>query len=178
MIQHSKEAEEAAVIQVARKMCAAARTAPKTKGEDYLAACILTGKEKEELANQMEELSPKLSYGFFMRDAANVRDSFAVVLLGIKNQARKMNEGCRYCGFENCSACMEAGGMCAFGPMDLGIAIGSAVSVAADARIDNRVMFSAGRAAKELGILGEDVTDVIGIPLSARGKSPYYDRKR
>lgn len=178
MIQYSKEAEESAILSVAQKMCAAARTAPKTKGEDYLVTCILTGKEKDELANMMEQLSQPLSYGFFCRDASNVRDSHAVVLLGIKNKVRNLNKGCGYCGFEDCSACAEAGGMCAYGPMDLGIAIGSAVTIAAEAGIDNRVMFSAGRSAMALGVLGEDVRDVIGIPLSAKGKSPYFDRRK
>ena len=60
---------------------------------------------------------------------------------------------------------------------DLGIAIGSAVSVAADGRIDNRVMFSVGKAAMSLGMLGREMALVFGIPLSASGKSPYFDRK-
>ena len=60
--------------------------------------------------------------------------------------------------------------------MDLGIAIGSAVSVAEDARVDNRVMFSVGRSIMEMGILPENVKNIVGIPLSASGKSPYFDR--
>jgi uncharacterized ferredoxin-like protein len=60
--------------------------------------------------------------------------------------------------------------------MDLGIAIGSAVSVAADNRIDNRVMFSAGRAGMNLKFLGGTARQVIGIPLAAKGKSPFFDR--
>ena len=67
--------------------------------------------------------------------------------------------------------------MCAYDNMDLGIAVGSAASVAADCRIDNRVMFSAGRAALSLGTMGGDVKVILAIPLSAGGKSPYFDRK-
>jgi uncharacterized ferredoxin-like protein len=59
---------------------------------------------------------------------------------------------------------------------DLGIAIGSAVSVAADHRVDNRVMYSIGKAAKELKLLGEEASIIFGIPLSASGKSPFFDR--
>ena len=60
---------------------------------------------------------------------------------------------------------------------DLGIAVGSAVSIAADCRVDNRVMFSAGMAAKNLKILPEDVKICYGIPVSVSGKNPYFDRK-
>ena len=45
------------------------------------------------------------------------------------------------------------------------------------ARVDNRVMFSVGRAARSLGLLGASVTLVLGIPLSISGKSPFFDRK-
>ena len=60
--------------------------------------------------------------------------------------------------------------------MDLGIAIGSAVSMAADARVDNRVMFSVGRAAMEMKLLGDRVSQMVGIPLCVSGKSPFFDR--
>ncbi|MCI5699769.1 MAG: DUF2148 domain-containing protein [Lachnospiraceae bacterium] len=177
MIIDSNKAEMAVVLNTAQQMCAAARTAPKTKGQDYIHTCILTDADKEALAAKMEELSTVLGYGFFSRDAANVRVSKAVVLLGVENVRRGLGAGCGYCGHKDCSACEAAGGACAFGPLDLGIAVGSAVSVAEDARIDNRVMFSVGRAALSMGIFDEKVTNVIGIPLSVSGKSPYFDRK-
>ncbi len=72
---------------------------------------------------------------------------------------------------------MEKGGRCAYISIDIGIALGSAISVAADRRIDNRVMFSIGRAAMELDFFEQEVCQAFGIPLSATGKSPYFDRK-
>jgi uncharacterized ferredoxin-like protein len=72
---------------------------------------------------------------------------------------------------------MQAGGVCAFNSGDLGIAIGSAVSRAADLRIDNRVLYSAGKAAVELELLGEDIVLAYGLPLSITGKNPFFDRK-
>jgi len=59
--------------------------------------------------------------------------------------------------------------------LDLGIAIGSAVKVASDLNVDNRVMFTIGVAALALGLMDADV--VIGIPLSATGKNIYFDRR-
>lgn len=177
MIISARSAENAIVQAVAEKMCVAARTAPKTKGEDFLSACVLTGSDIETLAVEMERLAELFGYGFFYRDAQNVRDSLAVVLLGIDNCVRGLGKGCGYCGFQDCQQCGNHGGMCAYGPIDLGIAVGAAVSVAADNRIDNRVMFSAGRAALALGFLGKSVREVLAIPLSVSGKSPFFDRK-
>jgi uncharacterized ferredoxin-like protein len=38
-------------------------------------------------------------------------------------------------------------------------------------------MYSIGKAALALGLLGKDAALAIGIPLSATGKNPYFDRK-
>ena len=177
MLYTSKEAEQAAVLQVANAMCAAIRTAPKAKGQDYLDCCIVTGKEQAELARKMDELSKAYDAAFLMRDAGNIRTRNAVVLVGVKNVRRGLGSLCGYCGFDDCAACTEAGAECVYGPMDLGIAVGSAVAVAANAHVDNRIMFSAGRAAMELGFLGSDYGCMVAIPLSVSGKSPYFDRK-
>jgi uncharacterized ferredoxin-like protein len=72
---------------------------------------------------------------------------------------------------------VAAGGICAFNSGDLGIALGSAVSRAADLRIDNRILFTAGKAAVELGMFGDDIRIAYGIPLSVSGKNPFFDRK-
>ena len=64
-----------------------------------------------------------------------------------------------------------------FNTNDLGIAIGSAVSIAADDRIDCRVMFTVGKAVTELKLMDEKVKIIFGIPLSATSKNPFFDRK-
>ena len=176
MIISSEQAEQAALLSTAEAMCAAARTAPKAKGVDQIVSCILTGEEKDALADQMERMAETLSYGFFLRDAQNVRASQAVVLLGVQYGQRGLNAGCARCGFEDCAACAKSGGVCVYDPLDLGIAIGSAVSVAAQRRVDNRIMFSCGRAANAMGLL-KGAPLVTAIPLSVSGKSPYFDRK-
>jgi uncharacterized ferredoxin-like protein len=62
--------------------------------------------------------------------------------------------------------------------MDVGIAIGSAISIAADFRVDNRVMYTIGQAALNMEYFDDDVKIVCGIPLSATGKNPFFDRKK
>lgn len=58
MVYASREAEHEAVLTVARQICAAIRTAPKTRGLDYLESCILTGEDLERLADKMDENCP------------------------------------------------------------------------------------------------------------------------
>jgi uncharacterized ferredoxin-like protein len=97
------------------------------------------------------------------------------VLIGALYETRRLGKLCGLCGFDGCTACSDAGAACVFTAMDLGIALGSAVSAATDARIDNRMMFTIGKAAAALGLLGEHKM-IIGIPLSVSGKSPFFDR--
>lgn len=66
---------------------------------------------------------------------------------------------------------------CAFNTGDLGIALGSAVSVAMDNRIDNRVMYTVGQAVLKMNLLGDDIKIVYGIPLSVSSKNVFFDRK-
>jgi uncharacterized ferredoxin-like protein len=49
--------------------------------------------------------------------------------------------------------------------------------VAATLHLDNRVMFSLGRAAMDLKLFGAPVRQALGVPLSVTGKSPFFDRK-
>jgi len=49
--------------------------------------------------------------------------------------------------------------------------------MATDYRVDNRIMFTIGKAASSLGLLGDHKL-IMGIPLSVSGKSPFFDRNR
>lgn len=170
----AKQMERETILHVAFGMCTAARTAPKGKGIDNICTVVLTGEEKDALAAKMDEIAAeRVDCAFFARDANNVRFAEAIVLIGVRKRTTGIGF-CSMCGFENCKVCAEQGGRCAFNTIDLGIAIGSAVSYAADHRIDNRVMFSVGKA---YGLMQEN-SDIIwqGIPLSAWGKNPCFDR--
>ncbi|KMZ53855.1 ferredoxin domain-containing protein [Dorea sp. D27] len=176
MMISSEQAEREAIMNVAKQMAAAARTAPKTRGRDYLETVIVAGEELKEYAARMEDLGEKYNLPFMIRDSKSIRESDVVVFFGIGHHTRDLNEACQYCGSDNCGECMAKQNSCVYDPIDLGIALSSAVSIAADNRIDNRIMFSVGRAAKSTGIFGDDTAMVFGIPLSAKGKSNYYDR--
>ena len=72
------------VLRVAELMAIAAKTAPKAKGIDNIVVAVIADREElEKLASKMEELASQ--YGHFLaRDAGNVRNSEAVVLIGAK----------------------------------------------------------------------------------------------
>ncbi|MEM2039563.1 MAG: ferredoxin, partial [Zestosphaera sp.] len=79
-----EEALKESVLEVAKMMALSARTAPKARGVDNIEVKILnTREELESLASKMEELSKDFG-DFFLRDAQNVRNSIAVVLIGGK----------------------------------------------------------------------------------------------
>jgi len=99
------------------------------------------------------------------------------VLIGTKIQTAGLLK-CGMCGFANCEEKNKYKNTpCVFNTGDLGIAIGSAISIAMNHRVDNRIMYTVGQAAFELKILGLDVPIIYGIPLSATAKNPFFDRK-
>ncbi len=151
MIIKSEDSENEGLLNVAKLMVIAARTAPKARGEDKIKAAIVTGNEKDELANTMEEMGR-------VRDSKNVRNSGAVVLLGV-------DFGTPIEEWINFKAKL----------LDLGIALGSAVKVASELNVDNRIMNSVGQAAMKMELLKAD--EIQGIPLSIKGKNMFFDRQ-
>ena len=175
MIETREQAIHEAALQTARLMAAAAISAPKASGNDTVQAFVLTGEDKTILANHMRDIAKETGAEFFDRDAGNVDRSEAVVIIGVKNVPFGLDH-CGYCGFENCGKMVKAGANCALTMTDIGIAVGSAVSIAADHRMDNRVMFSAGQAALRMDFFDASVRVSYGIPISVTSKSIYFDR--
>lgn len=164
-----------AIETVAALMIGAAKTAPKGCGRDSMETMIIDGADKDALSAQMRRIGEETRQPFYLRDADNVDLSACVVLFGAQETWRGL-PFCGYCGAGDCFGASKSGAHCAFAVGDLGIAMGSAVSVAAAHHIDNRIMFSAGKAALALGLFSEKVFLAYGIPLSVSEKSPYFDR--
>ena len=165
------------LIDAAKEMAMAARTAPKGRGRDQLHIVILTDDDIDSLAGHMSRIGEEEEIAFFLRDAQNLKSAPVILLLGTECSPLEIPH-CGFCGFADCQENRENGSApCAFSTGDLGIAIGSAVSYAARRHIDNRIMFTAGKAALELGCFPEPVKIAYGIPLSATGTNPFFDRK-
>jgi uncharacterized ferredoxin-like protein len=160
---------------IARKMIVAARTAPKGRGADTFTFCLAEEKDILKISQAMREMGQKHAAPAFLRDAENILSASVIVLLGTSIKPMGLKK-CGMCGFKNCEAKPKEV-PCVFNAGDLGIAIGSAVSVAANHRVDNRVMYTVGQAALELGLLGKGVKIAYAIPLTAISKNPFFDRK-
>jgi uncharacterized ferredoxin-like protein len=170
------ELEQQAALQVASLMAAAARTAPKTRGIDNIRVVAIEDKTtKDRLARKMRDLAQAENRPNFDRDATCVDQSAAVLIVGVASNPAGLN--CGYCGHGKCSEIERANGICSFNSIDLGIAASSAASVAADSRVDTRLMFSVGKAGLALNLFEDGVKLALGIPLSITGKNPFFDRK-
>lgn len=174
MLLNERNTRSERLMAVANAMMTAARTAPKGKGFDIIEIVTLTGEDIIQLSEAMRVYSDKTGLMFVLRDAENILHAEAVILIGTRQQLHNLN--CGYCGFETCADKLQQPDVpCALNTVDVGIAIGSACAVAADARVDSRVMFSAGRVAQELNLLPE-CSSIYAIPISSTSKSPFFDR--
>ena len=173
MIINERESRHEQVLNVARQMMTAARTAPKGKGVDIIEVALVTDEDIKKLSEQLISLSEEKGMKFFLRDADNILSAECVILIGTRELAQGLN--CGHCGFPTCAE-RSVGVPCVINSVDVGIAIGSACATAADHRVDTRVMFSAGLAAQRLDIL-KGCKQVFAIPVSASSKNPFFDRK-
>ncbi|WP_245554998.1 ferredoxin domain-containing protein [Geopsychrobacter electrodiphilus] len=140
-----------------------------------MTTAIVSGPEKKLIAERMRQIGERCVLPFFLRDADNIDAVELLVLIGTCKEPLGLPH-CGFCGFADCRTMLDAGGCCSFNVGDLGIALGSAVSRAADMRVDNRIMYSVGKAVLELELLDKSVSLVYGLPLSATSKSPFFDR--
>lgn len=178
-----KCAEADALLESAKLMVMSARTAPKSGGIDDIVTLVVYGKEKDTIADEMEQVGIDRGLEGFRRDAKNVRDSEAVVLIGVRG-SKSFGLDCGACGYRTCEGFEKAGKTrgkdfigptCLFKSLDLGIALCSAVKTASLLNVDNRIMYRVGVAALRLKML-DSATVLIGVPVSACGKSVYFDR--
>ena len=151
MILNERDARHEHILQAARQIMTAARTAPKGKGIDIIEVALITDEEIKQLSDTMIKMVEEHGMKFFLRDADNILNAECVILIGTREQAQGLN--CGHCGFSTCAGRTE-GVPC----------------------VDTRVMFSAGLAAQRLNWL-KDCKMVMAIPVSASSKNPFFDRK-
>lgn len=175
MIYNERDLRANIVKALAEAVMTAARTAPKAKGRDLVEVAMITDEDIKHLSQTMIQMSEESGLKFLLRDAANILQAEAVIIIGIKQENSVCGLNCRYCGYASCEAKPECT-PCMMNGVDVGIAIGSACSKIADLRLDSRVLFSAGWAAKRLDLLqGADL--IFAIPVTAASKNPFFDRK-
>jgi uncharacterized ferredoxin-like protein len=179
----SDRSEIEGLLNVAKLMMVSARTAPKSGGRDDVETVLVYDEEKDKIAEEMEKIGAERNSKGFIRDSKNVKDSAAVVLIGVEG-TKSFGLDCGACGYRTCAE-FEKGGKsrgsdfagpnCIFKSLDMGIALGSAARTAMSHNADNRIMYRIGTAAMRLGLTKKSSV-VMGIPISAKGKSIYFDR--
>jgi len=171
---------EDALELVAQLMEISARTAPKAVGKDFVVTKVVAGDDLKSLAEQMELYGQETGKKNYDRDARGVAAAGALLLVGLKDAA-PCGLNCGACGYSACADLPDlaegrefAGPICAWRLVDLGIALGSAAKTASIHNVDNRIMYRIGVVARKMGLIDADVA--CGVPLSASGKNPYFDR--
>ena len=165
---------------VGELMAVAARTAPKAAGKDFIEVALLSDSEKVALGTDMIKVGKERGNLGFERDGQNVMDSDAVLVVGLLPH-KGVGLDCGACGYVSCQEFNNesltgdfTGPNCALRLLDLGLALGSAAKTASELNVDNRIMYRIGVSAKRLGIGKSNICH--GIPLSATGKSIFFDR--
>jgi uncharacterized ferredoxin-like protein len=170
-----KDFKKENLLAIAKRMAAAARTAPKCMGVDNIFISIFEEADNIEVAEHMRNMhSKKGAPDYYLRDAENIASASVMLIIGTEYCATGA-PACGACGFKDCGH-KEKGFPCAFNTADMGLAVGSAVSIAADHRVDNRILFSVGQAIIDMELLDKDLKFIYGIPLSITSKNPFFDR--
>lgn len=172
MIYNERTDRHERALEVARKMITAARTAPKSRGNDNLECAIIDGEDIQRLSNAMAERFAATGRPVYDRDSKNILSAQCIVLIGVRPTVIGLN--CGHCGYDTCAG-KPSNVPCAMCVTDVGIAIGSACAMAADCRVDTRTLFSAGMGAMDLNIL-PGCKQVFAIPVSISSKNPFFDR--
>lgn len=168
------------VRMVGELMAVAARTAPKAVGKDFIEIMLLSDSERVAVGKDMVQVGKERGITGFERDGQNVLDSDAVLLIGLlPHKGAGLN--CGACGYASCEEFNSKahsgdfdGPNCALRLLDMGIALGSSAKMASEFNVDNRIMYRIGVSARRLKIGGSRFFH--GIPLSATGKSIFFDR--
>ncbi len=180
-----RECERQGILEIANLMVVAARTAPKAGGKDDILTAVVTGTEAAAIAAEMEKIAAERSNPAWVRQAGIIREADAIVIIGVRG-TKSYGLNCGACGFGSCDDFMKAekragqdfdGPNCMMKNLDLGIAICSAVKIASILNADNRIYYRIGAAVRRLCYLPE-ASVIMGIPLSATGKNPHFDREK
>ena len=129
--------------------------------------------------------SKSTNEAFWNRDAANIENSQALLLIGLSKPVTAGYD-CGACGYPTCAEFTKnkqmkakemgyTGPHCVMRMMDIGVALSSAAKTASIHNVDNRVQQRVGAAARALGLINAEVA--MGIPVSIGGKSIYFDRQ-
>ncbi len=159
-----KKVYNANMKNAALAMLSRAKTAPKARGVDNLVYYLLEKDDIKKVAKKLKELAVEKDIPFFLRDPNNIKDLDYIVLIGLKKSSEK--------NFKKLQLDSESN----FDSVNLGIALGSAVSAANIYGVDTRIMYTIGFAVRNMNIIKQELQDAYGIPISISEKNIFFDR--
>lgn len=171
MIYNENELEKECIKNAVALITGAIKTAPKSRGLNSLKTLVVTDEDKNKIAKEML----KNEKNAFQRDSKNVQQADAVILIGVKKSIVGLD--CGWCHYKDCKDNQQHNGLCIFNLVDLGIALGSAVSSASLLKADNRIMYTIGYTVKDMNIFEKEYNIIMGIPLKYSHKNIFFDRK-
>ncbi len=185
------ESDRKDAVQVAaRLLLASAVTSPRVGGVGECTVHIVEEEcDIEDLCQQIEMLADEnKAWEFFKRDAAMLRDADAVlVVTSLRSLTDPSDINCNQCGKLTCEYLRKeeklpqepgvafTGPLCAFRAMNIAYAIDGIVSLARNMGIDYGVYWSAGLAAKRMGIVPKATGFALAVAISITEKSPFRD---
>ena len=107
MVIDERESRHDYIVDAARQIMTAGRTAPKGKGIDNIEIVALTQNSILEVAGALRVSAEETGLKFFLRDADNIELAEAVILVGSRTSPMGLN--CGYCGY---ATCIAKGGKC------------------------------------------------------------------
>ena len=93
MIQNERDIRHEQVLDIARQMMVAARTAPKGKGIDIIEIALVSGEDIKVLSDKMIAMYEEHGMKFFLRDADNILSAECIILIGTREQPQGLNCG-------------------------------------------------------------------------------------
>ena len=95
MIINERDIRNQSVLEAAHQIMVAARTAPKGKGIDIIEIITVTDEDIKQISEHLKVMSKETGMKFLLRDAENILQAEAMILIGTKKQNQGLN--CAYC---------------------------------------------------------------------------------
>ena len=100
MIINERETRKEYMLEAAKQIMLAARTAPKGKGVDIIEIITLSDEDIDAVSEELLRLAEKTGMKFLIRDSENIQSADAMIVIGTRQAPQGLN--CAYCGYATC----------------------------------------------------------------------------
>ena len=101
MIINERETRKEYMLEAAKQIMLAARTAPKGKGVDIIEIITLSDEDIDAVSEELLRLAEKTGMKFLIRDSENIQSADTMIVIGTRQAPQGLN--CAYCGYATCA---------------------------------------------------------------------------